>query len=233
MKKSAILTALLYSAIYSAEPLIDANPMTITSSDSRIIREFDKLIYDRAHARPQNVQLAETVAYILKFKTYQIEYNHLKIEAAGDAGRRTARSTGEGAQAAAGDLFPSDFNYYDIGITVTMPLYDQKEARDIVKKKFDLKSKIIDDVKKFYDAKIAAAAIRARLELAELKQIRAKARTIEGIVNLDDRIKIIEDILDLREKLAAEEATEGAARLQLLAYVPDTAKNGLERLLDE
>ncbi|MDD2267890.1 hypothetical protein [Sulfuricurvum sp.] len=223
MKK---ITMLIMATIAAAA--FDETPNGITKKDIMTLQNFAPTVYEKTKLKTKDAKIAAIAAFILEKMPYKIEYNRLKIEASAGVGRRTARNGDEGST---GAVFPSDFNYYTTGIVATYPLYDAKETRDIEKQKLNLKMSIIDDVKKFFDAEIAARAARDRLEIEELKQIRAKARAAEGVIALDDRISIMEKIADLREKVATNEAEQGAAKEKLLAYLNESDKREFEELI--
>lgn len=209
---------LLLTAISLHVMASDKAPNTITKEDILLLQDYAPTVYKTIQKVPKEKKIATAVAFLMDKMVYRVDYNKLKIEAVATTGRRTARGSEEGTNTG---IFPSDFNYYNAGLQATYPLLDDKEKREIQKKKIDFKMSIIDDVKKYFEAENEEHATATMLEVVELKQIRAKARSTEGIISLDERIALMEKLADLKAKQATARVEKNALLEKLLSYLEE------------
>ncbi len=196
----------------------DKAPASITKEDILLLQDFAPTVYKTVQKVPKEKKIATAVAFLMDKMVYRVDYNKLKIEAVATTGRRTARGSEEGTNTG---IFPSDFNYYNAGLQATYPLLDDKEKREIQKKKINFKMEIIDDVKKYFEAENEEHATATILEVVELKQIRAKARSTEGIIALDERIVLMEKLAELKAKQATARTEKSALLEKLLSYLEE------------
>ena len=141
---------LLLTAISLHVMASDKAPNTITKEDILLLQDYAPTVYKTIQKVPKEKKIATAVAFLMDKMVYRVDYNKLKIEAVATTGRRTARGSEEGTITG---IFPSDFNYYNVGLQATYPLLDDKEKREIQKKKIDFRMAIVDDVKKYFEAK--------------------------------------------------------------------------------
>lgn len=196
----------------------DKAPATITKEDILLIQDFAPTVYKTVKKVPKEKKIATAVAFLLERMAYRVDYNKLKIEAIANTGRRTARGSEEGTNTG---VFPSDFNYYNVGLQATYPLLDDKEKREIQKKKIDFRMAIVDDVRKYFEAENEEHATATIVEVTELKLIRAKARATEGIIALDERITLMEKLAELNAKQATARVEKNASLEKLLSYLEE------------
>lgn len=192
---------------------------TITKEDILLLQDFAPTVYKKAKETPKEQKIARALRFLLEKMTFRIDYQKLKIEAVATTGRRTAKGSEEGTNTG---IFPSDFNYYNVGLKATYPLLDDKEKREIEKAKISFKMSVIDDLKEFMKARAEEHAESKTIEILELKLTRAKARTMEGIIALDDRIAIMEKLAEATEKKAVAEIEKQAKIEKLLTYLDES-----------
>jgi hypothetical protein len=95
-----------------------------------------------------------------------------------------------------------DINNNNISLSLKYNIWDNKEKNDFIKKNLKTKNSLIDKAKNYYLTKDLINNLQIKLDFLYLKDERLKRRVISGIVNLDDRIALIDSILELNSKIS-------------------------------
>jgi len=216
MKKIIII----FLIIFVRADYENIKPSRITKNDLNITKNFENIANKIINKEPKQINIQKIYQTIIKHSKLKYKVNNLKLYATATA-RRQVYSEAEQQEPT------SAF----IGITAKYNLLDDKEKRDIQKQNITLKQQIINDINNFAQNKEQIQNDKQKLELLKLKNIRAKTRQKAGIINLDDRIKIIDDILKIKQNIRENEQKETILKLKLLNYVKDEYQIKLKRLL--
>jgi len=235
--KKVLMTTLLMSLTYG-DTYKDEDPANITNLEE--LKKLDSLAYNLADnlADEEHIKKIETKKifdFILKHKSYILGYSLLKVTAQGQIGRRTKRATDETDDETGGDInsmgFPDDFNYYRVGVAVSYPLYDEKTSKKINNDMVEYKAKLLDIIKEYQTVIAESINLKEKLEYYRLLQLRAKARQKTGQIYLDERLKVIEKILEINENIRTKEIEASNMKMILLNYVKDEYQSELEKML--
>ena len=133
-------------------------------------------------------------------------------------------------------ILDSDGTYKDrdrasIGLVATYPIFDERTDLEIKKKELTYKNSLIDDVAKYCNSKNKIELLTQDIELLNLKQIRAKVREDTGQIYLDDRIKLIEDIITKKNELTNTTIEFQSMKLKLINKVKENSIKHLKELL--
>jgi hypothetical protein len=212
----------------------DNDPMNITNISE--LKKLDKLAYELVEDTHTNtIDTSKVFRFILQHKSHILGYSLLKVNARGKIGTRTRRASLEGSDEDITNInsagFPNDYNYYDVGVAVTYPLYDEKTAKSINNETVLYKAKLLDIIKNYQESLAENTNLVDRREYYRLLQLRAKARQKTGQIYLDERLEIMEKILELNERLRTNKITLDGMKLILLNYVQDPYQNELEKML--
>jgi hypothetical protein len=212
----------------------DNDPMNITNISE--LKKLDKLAYELVEDTHTNtIDTSKVFRFILQHKSHILGYSFLKVNARGKIGTRTRRASLEGSDEDITNInsagFPDDYNYYDVGVAVTYPLYDEKTAKSINNETVLYKAKLLDIIKNYQESLAENTNLVDRREYYRLLQLRAKARQKTGQIYLDERLEIMEKILELNERLRTNKITLDGMKLILLNYVQDPYQNELEKML--
>lgn len=214
--------------LQAVEFYFDKAPSKVLRKDLKTVRAFDKLAYEISEAEAAKpIDVAEVYNYIWTHREHAEDYTRLKIDTVGTVGYRTPR--GETNNNAL--INEENYNYYKIGLAATYNLYDGKTAKDIQNKKLEYRSKIITIVEKYSTCKAETTALNLTLKLKRLEQIRSKVMVKTAQKYLDERLKVIEELLKLRIDLNKKQIICRASKLHLLALVQPAAQKDLESLL--
>lgn len=225
----ALLATLLYANDYK-----DTDPMRVTNLPE--LKKLDKLAYELVEDDHTNtIDTKKVFNFILNHKSYILGYSLLKVNARGKIGNRTRRASIEGVDEDISTInssgFPDDYNYYDVGVALTYPLYDEKTAKNINNEAVEYKVKLLDIIKEYQEELATHTNLTDRREYYRLLQLRAKARQKTGQIYLDERLKIMEEILKLNEKLRSNKIAIDGMKMILLNYVKEPYQEELERML--
>jgi hypothetical protein len=226
----SIAAAILSSKIAAAGGYADRNPGTTKAEDLTIVKEFEKLSYEIAD-RPVEVdakKLRGIVDYILKYKTYSIERNLLKVEIAASAGYKS--NTAYDSPDNFGDELQGR-PYYRAGVLFHYPILDEKEKQDIRKTKMQFEQKVVDVVGGYFDKLAEYRSARRYLKFLRLKQRREKVRQHAGIVSLDSRIDLMEKILKTQDDIIKKRTELSSMREEIVSFVIRSKRKKLSEML--
>lgn len=231
--RKIIVTALCSTLLFASE-YKDTDPMRVTNLAE--LKKLDKLAYDLVEDEHTNtIDTKKVFNFILQHKSYILGYSLLKVNARGKIGNRTRRASIEGVDEDISNInssgFPDDYNYYDVGIALSYPLYDEKTAKSINNEAVEYKAKLLDIIKEYQEELATHTNLTDRREYYRLLQLRAKARQKTGQIYLDERLKIMEEILKLNEKLRSNKIAIDGMKMILLNYVKEPYQEELEKML--
>jgi len=234
MRLILLLSLSIFSLANEITSFKDKDPLHITNI--RELKELDKLAYELVEEEHVNtINTVKVFRYILEHKSYILGYSLLKVNARAKLGNRTRRAVLEGSDEDISKInssgFPDDYNYYDVGIALTYPLYDEKTSKSINNETVIYKSKLLDIIKEYQEELASHTNLKDRREYYRLLQLRAKARQKTGQIYLDERLEIMEKILDVNEKLRRSTISVDGMKMILLNYVKDKYQNELEKML--
>ena len=229
-----LIIILSLSTLLVANNYKDSDPMKITNLTE--LKKLDKLAYELVEEdHVKTIDTSKVFRYILEHKSYILGYSLLKVNARAKLGNRTRRAALEGTDEDITNInssgFPDDYNYYDVGVALTYPLYDEKTSKTINNETVIYKSKLLDIIKEYQEELATHANLEDRREYYRLLQLRAKARQKTGQIYLDERLAIMEKILNINEKLRASEIAVAGMKMILLNYVKDAYQDELEKML--
>jgi hypothetical protein len=212
----------------------DNDPMRITNLPE--IKELDKLAYELVEDEHiKTIDTKKVFNFILEHKAYILGYSLLKVNAKGKIGTRTRRASLEGSDEDISTInsagFPDDYNYYDVGVALSYPLYDEKTAKSINNEVVEYKAKLLDIIKEYQEELAKHTNLTDKREYYRLLQLRAKARQKTGQIYLDERLKIMEKILDINERLRSSTIAIDGMKMILLNYVKEPYQEELEKML--
>jgi hypothetical protein len=216
--KKIIIFIILINLMAGGYP--NNNPKQLTKNDLNITRNFEVLANKIINKKPKKLNISKIYQTIIQYSKLKYKVNNLKLYATATARKQVYNSADTQEPTSA-----------FIAITAKYNLLDDKEQRDIKKQNIILKQQIINDINNYINNLEDIENDYQELELLELKNIRAKTRQKAGIINLDDRIKIIDNILKIKQEIREKEQKKEILKLKLLSYVKDEFRNKIERLL--
>jgi hypothetical protein len=229
-----LIIILSLSTLLFANSYKDHDPMNITNLSE--LKKLDKLAYELVEEDHVNtIETSKVFRYILEHKSYILGYSLLKVNARAKVGNRTRRAALEGTDEDITNInssgFPDDYNYYDVGLALTYPLYDEKTSKHINNETVIYKSKLLDIIKEYQEELASHTNLEDRREYYRLLQLRAKARQKTGQIYLDERLVVMEKILNVNEKLRSSKIAIAGMKMILLNYVKDAYQEELEKML--
>ncbi len=200
----------------------DKEPARTTKEDLELLKKFNTLSYNITKYKIDTCKQNKITSLIYKNRSTKYHYNKLKVDIRGRLSNREQTTTSEGDQTRNREL---------ISLSAIYPIFDKKTDLQIKNKKIQHKLLVIDEVAKYCKAKDKKVLLKNKLDFLYLKQIRAKTREQVGQIYLDDRLKIIENILDAKSKYLEVQRELQTYRLKLLNKIEDSHKKDLEKLL--
>ena len=125
----------------------------------------------------------------------------------------------------------SEKAFYQAGILLRYKIIDKKEENDLKLKQMKLDQEIAQNVALYFKTKNDLNALIKKLEMLRLIDRRLKVRVKSGIENLDDRLKVLQQILDTNDKINEERVNLFKLKALLVTYVEDGAKDKLREML--
>jgi len=228
MKKLLLLVSMTSLILASSGTYIDNTPSKITLKDLKHVKKFDKLAYNLAEEEEMpKINITNIVNYIWRNRLHIEDYTRLKLDTLGTLGYRTPRGSTDNSALVSDE----NYNYYKVGLALTYNLYDGKTSKDIQNQKLTYRTNIINEVQKYTTCKNDLQEIKIKLKMKRLEQIRSKIMVKTAQKYLDDRLKIIENIMQLKINKNKKADTCNVTKLRLLNMVTPSAKNGLKDLL--
>ena len=199
-----IITAILLTTNATELPkYYDLNPSLITTKDLKIIDSFDDLMYEIVERKSKKIDIAKIYNFIKKTKKYKHNYNKLKVTVTSKIG--TAKEN----------------SFY---IEMAYPLFDKKrqieEKNNRLKYDLDILKKIEEYAKSIQDAEV----LKEKLEFLRLKQILLKAEVKSGVKYRDERLLLLEKILETKNDLRKAYKKREVLKIYLLDLTTDQQK---------
>lgn len=201
----------------------DNSPTLTTKNDLEILKGFENLIYDETKFSNYKCDISSITNLIYSNKKYDFDYSRLTINIHSQINNEERFSDNNGTI--------QDRDRASIQLQATYPIYDKKTDIEIQKKKVEFKSKLLDNVSKYCELKNDISILTNKLNLLNLKQLRAKAREDSGQIYLDDRITLIEEIIDTKNQISKYNLTIENLKLQLLNLIKKSKSKKLKEML--
>jgi len=178
ISKKIMLTILVFHLSFAYDPT------KITESDLKLLKQFDKLAYEITTLdQEKNIKesLYQKASICIKKDSW---LDKVKIYA-----KINAKTPSESE------------NAFSAGVTLQYNIFDLKEAKNAKYDYIQKKQKIFDLINSYLLTKESIRQIKLEIKYYLLKEVRLKARQKSGIINLDERLKNLEKIMQLKEKL--------------------------------
>lgn len=201
----------------------DTSPEQTTKKDIKLLQKFEKTLYSKTYIKPIKCNQSKIVNFINSNKIEKFDYNKLLVKLNGQI------NTGENFTDEEGTY--KDRDRANIQLNATYPIFDKKTDIEIKKKRLKFKEGIINEVSKYCEIKNEIEILNHQIDLLNLKQIRAKAREDAGQIYLDERIELIEEIIDKKNDFIKTSIDFNTMKLQLINKVKNHKQNELEGLL--
>jgi hypothetical protein len=98
----------------------------------------------------------------------------------------------------------ADTDQSHIGLNLKYIWFDNKEKKEFIKTRLERQNALIEKARDYYLVKDLVNSLSLELEFLNLKDSRLKVRVANGIKNLDERIDLIEKILETRKELSQQ-----------------------------
>lgn len=222
MNKYLFSFFLVFNSLLLAE-YEDTSPSSTTKEDLLILQNLKDSLYNKTSYSYTKCNQEEIINYINLNKIKKFAYNKLLVKL--------------NSQISTSENFTEDSGAYrerdraSLTLNASYPLFDKKTDLEIKKKKIEYRSSLIDEVAKYCKTKLDIDILINKIDILNLKQIRAKAREESGQIFLDERITLIEEIITKKSELANLDIEFKTIKLQLLNKVKSTAKKELDELL--
>ena len=195
----------------------DSKPSNVTGKDMDMIKNFDNLAYEITERSTHHINIAKIYNFIINNKSYIHDYNRLTLEATGRIGSRTRRQLTE------------DYNYdfedsrkfYSAYIEISYPLYDKKHQKSINNEKIKYNLEILKRVEDYASIMLDITTHKEVLEFLRMKQILIKAETKSGIKFRDERIALLDKMMNTKMKLRLAIEKRDIMRIYLLNLTSD------------
>ena len=201
----------------------DNSPQKTTHEDLEILQNFKKLVYDKTKSSEILCNQETIIDFIYSNKSEIFDYNKVLLNLVGQINSTNGILDSDGIY--------KDRDRASIGLVATYPIFDERTDLEIKKKELTYKNSLIDDVAKYCNSKNKIELLTQDIELLNLKQIRAKVREDTGQIYLDDRIKLIEDIITKKNELTNTTIEFQSMKLKLINKVKENSIKHLKELL--
>jgi len=210
--KFLILNALVVVFVFGG----DYKANTVTNTDKEALKKLDEKLYKLVNETAKRDEHLKSISdFIYKNLRYDLDYSRLTVTA-------STTATALNSSAYDGD---GNRNKLQAGISLSYPLFDQKENNERKKTIIAVKQKISADVKTYLLLEAKIHDLDIALLIQQQLEIRAKARKLEGVGGFDDWLKIIQEIKKFQEDLAKSMIEKQEAREVLLSYVEESRQN--------
>jgi len=202
----------------------DYNPQKVTQNDLEILQSFEKKAYDLT-LKKQNYE--EIILKTISFIQNNNHYNSI-IE--------TKWQLDFIAEAKVGTF--DEYNQRNnqkhrehIGFQATYPIFDTKEKREHIQMKLKRNSDFIKDITNYFDLMREYHSLLKKEEFFRLKELREKVRQKNAIINLDNRLKTIEQLIKIQDDIDKILIQILKIQQSLLILVPQNKQDELKKLL--
>ncbi len=202
----------------------DIKPNKITKDDLETIKKFDDEIYKIVETKHKVISISKIYNHIQRYKNHKDDYFRPIVRAMGRIGSKTKRASTE-----LGDDIYNDRNYYNVYLSLEIPLLDRKTEMLLHNKKIAYNKGVLDTVEQYAATYQEINSLKEEVMLYRLLQIRDKALEKSGIKYMDERIKTLKSLMEARSKLRQKEQDLKGLREELMLMTTDPI--GLAELL--
>jgi len=202
----------------------DVKPNKITKNDLETIKKFDDEIYKIVETKHKIISISKIYDHIQKYKNHKDDYFRPVITAMGRIGSKTKRVNTE-----LGDELYNDREYYNVYLSLKIPLLDRKTEMMLHNKKIAYNARIIEVIEQYAFAYQEINSLREEVMLYRLLQIRDKGLEKSGVKYMDERIETLKLLMIARSKLRYKEQDLKGLREELMLMTTDPI--GLVELL--
>lgn len=217
-----LILFVLFSFVY-ANDFIDKNASSVTKQDLELMKEFDNLAYDLSDEELKPLDITAIYNFIKLHKEYITDYSLATVDFKASAGIDNYDYENS--------TYKRDKEFQRASISLNYPIFDEKTRKDIKNKKMEYKFKILDEIKKYVNLRDKFIGYKRELKFNRLVQIKEKLQVKKGVKYLDDKLKTIEKILDLQNKILEVKSELVISESNLLNYVKNPYREKLKELL--
>lgn len=223
IQKYIISILLVFNSLLLAK-YEDSSPNKTTKDDLMLIKDFKKLSYNLSSLDSlSNCNIKQISNTIFLHKADKLDYSKLVVNLTASISNSSSTKDNEGTY--------QNRDKQNIMLKATYPLFDKKTDLEIKRKKLKSKKDILDVSSKYCTKKDELLILQNELDLLNLKQIRAKAREEAGLINLDERVKLLEEILIKKKSILKTKREIESIKLKLLNKIEPKYSYMLEDLL--
>jgi len=204
-----------------ADDYYDKNSSSVTKYDLELMQEFDKLVYELSDKEPKSLDINAIYKFIKIHKKYITDYSLAKVNLTASTGIDSSYTNDSDRKR----------EYSKVGIQLTYPIFDPKSNKDMQNKKLEYNFKILDEIKQYVKLRNQLIAKQRELKFNRLIQIKQKLQVKKAVIYLNEKLKTIEQILNLQNDILDIKSNLQISKTTLLNYVKDSYKKQLEELL--
>jgi len=202
----------------------DNKPNKITKDDLTTIKKFDDEIYRIVETKHKIISVSRIYNHIKRYKSHIDDYFKPVVMAMGRVGSKTKRASTE-----LGDDIYNDREYYNVYLSLKVPLLDRKTEMTLHNKEIEYNAKILNVVEKYAFTYQEVNSLKEEVTLYRLIQIRDKGLEKSGIKYMDERIETLKSLMVARSNLRHKEQDLQGLKEELLLMTTDPI--GLAKLL--
>ena len=202
-----------------------ANEDKLTKEDLQKIHNLSTSLYELSQRQIQSQSVNFLYSFIWQHRKIQIKplLERITLSFDGFSGWRNRPYATNNPD----DLRPYTYS----GGVLSISILDEKERRSKLEEILKQKKDLLAIIENYLLLKHQQEIIFLRLEIENLKERRLKARVIQGVENLDERLKKFDLILDLNEQNSKLKIQVEKIKLHLLELVKPEFTQELEALL--
>jgi DNA invertase Pin-like site-specific DNA recombinase len=110
----------------------------------------------------------------------------------------------------------ADTDQSHIGLNLKYTWFDNKEKKEFIKTRLERQNILIEKARDYYLTKDLINNLKLEIKFLNLKDTRLKVRVANGIKNLDERIELIEKILETKKELSQQKINLESLRAFLI-----------------
>ena len=202
----------------------DEKPNKITKEDLKTIKKFDDEIYKIVETKHKIISISRIYQHIQKHKNHKDDYFRPVINAMGRIGSKTKRANTE-----LGDELYNDREYYNVYLSLKIPLLDRKTEMLLHNKKITYNARVLEVIEQYAFSYQEINSLKEEVMLYRLLQIRDKGLEKSGVKYMDERIETLKSLMIVRSKLRYKEQDLKGLKEELILMTTDPI--GLMELL--
>lgn len=201
------------------------NAEKITDADIEAINQLAPKILEKSAKENKIENISKIFAIIWQNRKIEIKpiLERIQISLVGGSGMKNRLRDIDYS----GDLKP----YQYIGAEFSIAILDEKERREKQTEIIKQKAEILKILQDYYNLKTKIAHKQNELDILTLKEKRLKARVLQGVSNLDDRLDNLDSIRKAKEQKELDEVKATMLFFSILELVQEPAQKILKELL--